>query len=162
MRHIGEWLRTSPKQERWGVLPRCPDPAPGLLCFYWQKSRSWRLCACGWHLQHPNMRPLRKRMQSSQEMSHGFFMNFRHAEIPQEEHIALADNVLACFAWYSMGTCSLSSCMMRIKKNWTRPWFCPTWIWVDYHNLDSSCVIYFLPIPQSLIIHCMLWLCDLI
>lgn len=91
MRHIEEWLRTSPKQERWGVLPRSLDPAPGLLCFYWQKSRSWRLCACGWHLQHPNMRPLRKRMQSSQEMSHEFFMNFPLAEIPQEERIAPAE-----------------------------------------------------------------------
>lgn len=26
------------------------------------------------------------------------FHEFPHAEIPQEEHIALADNVLACFA----------------------------------------------------------------
>jgi len=49
------------------------------------------------------MRPLRKRMQSSQEMSHGFFMNFPLAEIPQEERIAPAETVLACFDWIQPG-----------------------------------------------------------
>lgn len=81
-------------------------------------------------------------------------MNFPLAEIPQEERIAPAETVLACFDWIQPGPAwelvAWAAAWSESNKNWTRPRSWPTWIWVDYHDIDSSCVIYFLPFLSPL------------
>lgn len=120
MRHIEEWLRTSPKQERWGCPAQVSGSstgAPLLLLAEEQELEAVRLWLAS---AAPKYEATQKEDAVKSRNVTWIFHEFSACGDTSRGTYSPSRNC-TCMFWLntarpSMGTCSLSSCMIRIKQ----------------------------------------------